>query len=312
MTKASISPLVESPTLEGLMDVFNVLSKPDAMTIFLLAKNGLEAETDAAAKIGLTRKQYYTRLKQLVDLELIERIEGKYYHTTLGSLIYNKNIAELSNTLAHKKELKIVDVLKKSSEFNMNEITRFLEKVSGERATLKCELIWSWNDMVNTLIDRIAYAEKEVLLISRFYEEKIIHAIINKGIDTKVIVDTDLVKGYIDSQVSNIKDLHHLDEKLKVISYPWYGNDKKIERRCTTVTCSMLIIDEKECAIELIDAINPKKFYACILIEDELVSKNVKYRFNTIWNIASNKEIEQYVENIKKEIYRKMASNSTS
>ncbi len=311
MNKAVVSPIGESETISVLMEVFNILSKPDAMTIFLLAKKGLEAETDASHKIGLTRKQYYTRLKQLVDLALIERIEGKYYHTTIGSLIYDKHVVELSNTLAYKKELKIIDVLKRSSEFSTNEITKFLEKVAGERRGLRCEFIWSWNDMVNTLIDRVAYAEEEILLASRFYEEKIIHAIIKKNINTKVIVDTGLVKRYIKEYAEHIKSINHLNEKLSMISNPWHESNKKVERRFTYLPYSIIVIDEKECAIELVDATNLEQFYGCILIRDEYISKDIRYRFNNLWSISSN-NIEPYLESIKNEIYRKIDNKSTS
>ncbi len=285
VNEVKLSPILESETMTKMMEIFNVLSKPDATTIFLLAKDGLPAETDAPYKIGLTRKQYYTRLKQLVDLGLLERIEGIYYHTTLGSLIYDKHVVELSNSLVYKKELKMIDVLKKSSEFTTDEITKFLSKVAGDKAYIKCELIWSWETMVNTIVDRLEHAQKEVLLASRFYEEKIINAIMHRskiGVDARVIVDIPLFKSYFKKYAANIKNDKHTEERINIAANPWY--DINIKRRFTHLPFSIIIIDGKECAIELVDASNPDDFYACILIKDEGITKSIRRKFNDIWS----------------------------
>ena len=284
VNEIKLSPLLASATMETMLDIFNVLSKKDAMTIFLLARDGLEAETEAPYKIGLTRKQYYTRLKQLVDLGLIERVEGVYRHTTLGSLIYDKHVVELSNTLAYSKEMKMIDVLKKSSEFTSDEIAKFLNKIAGEQA-LRYEIIWSWDKMVDTLIDAIEHSEREILLASRFYEEKIINAIMQRnkvGVDAKVIVDIQLFKSYFLKHAKNVKKDKHFEERLKVASNPWYSPDNKVERKFTHLPFSMLIIDNKVCAIELVDASDPENFYACIVVKDEGFTKEMKRNSETL------------------------------
>jgi hypothetical protein len=78
--------------LKETSNILGILSKYDALKIFLHSIEGIEAETDAADRLGLTKKQYYTRLKQLVDSGLIEKRQGKYVHTTLGKVIYEKAI----------------------------------------------------------------------------------------------------------------------------------------------------------------------------------------------------------------------------
>ncbi len=288
-----VSPIVEVKPLEKTMEIFNILSKPDAMTIFILAKDGLSAETEAPYKIGLTRKQYYTRLKQLVDLGLIERIKGVYHHTMLGSLIYNEHVVELSNSLLYSAEMKMIDILKKSDEFTTDEIAKFLTKIAGDKASLKCDMIFSWEKMVSTLAERLENAKKEVLLASRFYEEKIINAIMHKtkvGVDAKVIVDIALFKAYAKKNMEGMKYDKHLEEREKIATNPWYASDSRVERRFANLPFSILIIDERECAIELVDASNTKDFYGCILIKDESVAKSAKYKFNEILGISIDEE----------------------
>ena len=40
-------------------------------------------------KIGLTRKQFYTKLNELTTRGLVKREKGKYYLTTFGNIVYD-------------------------------------------------------------------------------------------------------------------------------------------------------------------------------------------------------------------------------
>ena len=76
-----------SKILTQLTNVLSVLSKNDALTIFLMANEGIKSELDTPTKIGLTKKQYYTRLKQLVDLGLITKNNESYIQTAFGRVV---------------------------------------------------------------------------------------------------------------------------------------------------------------------------------------------------------------------------------
>ncbi|MDE1870419.1 MAG: hypothetical protein KGH71_05585, partial [Candidatus Micrarchaeota archaeon] len=56
-----------------LREVHTILSKKDALTVFLKVAGGLKSDLDTPGNIGLTKKQYYTRLKRLVDLGLAQK-----------------------------------------------------------------------------------------------------------------------------------------------------------------------------------------------------------------------------------------------
>lgn len=97
--------LSESPQIDlikKVVSLLKVLSKEDALMIFWLAKNGMKAETSKPSNTRLTREQYYTRLNQLKSSGSIEKMENNYFHTTLGSYMYEKCIfqaLEAVNTL---------------------------------------------------------------------------------------------------------------------------------------------------------------------------------------------------------------------
>ncbi len=112
--------------LKELCKLLAILSKFDAISLFLLAKNGLKADTDAPKNIGLTRKQYYTRLKQLVDSGLIEKRDGSYFHTTMGSFVHEKHLASLLEGIKNSKQMKMIDVLRSTQNFSGEEISNFM------------------------------------------------------------------------------------------------------------------------------------------------------------------------------------------
>ncbi|SRR5579885_67472 len=120
-----------------MLEILSLLSKPDALKIFSFARKGLRSNVGTPSEVGLSKKQYYTRLKQLVDLELIEKREiieekkGKecaviYTITLLGNLVYRRCVLEMEEMLCNTSTLKAVDILYHSSKFDPEEIVQFM------------------------------------------------------------------------------------------------------------------------------------------------------------------------------------------
>lgn len=93
--------------------VLTVLSKHDALVIFTMAKNGIEADTATHTKIGLTRKQYYTRLMQLKNVGLVEKKGNIYYQTTMGSFLQENCINAVIHANKNSKKMAMIDVLRR-------------------------------------------------------------------------------------------------------------------------------------------------------------------------------------------------------
>ena len=51
--------------------------------------NYKDGNTLSLSKMGLTRKQFYTRLNELITRGIIKREKGKYYLTTFGKIVYD-------------------------------------------------------------------------------------------------------------------------------------------------------------------------------------------------------------------------------
>lgn len=110
-------------------DVFNVLSKEDGRAIFVAARDGIDATRDIHSTLNLTKKRYYTRTKQLVKLGLIQKVNGAYEHTSLGSALDSGPLSAFEEILRNRKEFQMIDTLKRGSNFKPADIEKFVSKI---------------------------------------------------------------------------------------------------------------------------------------------------------------------------------------
>lgn len=80
----------EREILSEFNSVVSLLSKEDALKVLVYANDGGLADSKAPKRVGVTRKQYYTREKQLTDLGLMEREDNHYKLTIKGEFVYKK------------------------------------------------------------------------------------------------------------------------------------------------------------------------------------------------------------------------------
>ena len=116
----SICEEANKQILKDVTKLLSIISKQDALLIFSIAKDGMESSSMNYNKMGLTRKQYYTRLMQLKREGLIERNGNFYYHTTLGTFIYENCVNMLLAAIRNRKYMAMVDVLMHSNYFSQD------------------------------------------------------------------------------------------------------------------------------------------------------------------------------------------------
>jgi hypothetical protein len=313
----AISILADSDLVKNSAKIFSILSKIDNLNIFISAdsnnNNGLKAKSSTIQELRLSRKVYYTRLKQLIDAGLIEKSDGIYKHTTLGNIIYENDILGLMERLRNTKQMKMVDTLKHTKQFSEEEIANFVNKIAGDgistltsmnASSTKIEIALTYQDMVSAIIERVEFCKNEILLASRSLNEIIINNILrkaNSGIKVKVLTDSSLVKQYFDLEGQNLKlkdGDKNTAEKINVVSNPWYPG--KVNRRIAKIPFSMIILDDKEVGIEIVNWNEPKNFYGVVFIGgDKKTSKRMQDLYYKLWDNASS-ELQQGQEQIAK------------
>src|SRR5919202_1687265 len=204
--------LIDPTLVKNSAKLLYILSRQDNLNIFMLANNrGLEAKSSTLQHTGLSRRVYYTRLKQLINAGLIEKSEHVYRHTTLGNIIYKNQILSLMENLKNTKQMKMIDTLKHTNQFSEDEIANFMSKITSgnnvlERSasSIKVESVWTYQDMVSAIVERVELCSKEILLASRYLNEIIVNSMLRKAnssrLDVKVLTDSNLVKRYFEAE----------------------------------------------------------------------------------------------------------------
>src|SRR5919206_143292 len=159
--------LTDQEAMKSSTKLLSVLSKKDNLSIFIFAKDGLKAESSTMQNLGLSRKVYYTGLRQLIDAGLISKAEGAYSYTTLGGIIYQRHIVRLIEEMKNKQQMMMIDTLKKTKEFSEEDITNFVDRIThtsgmNAEATPKIEIAWTYQDMVSAIVERVQLCKNEI------------------------------------------------------------------------------------------------------------------------------------------------------
>jgi hypothetical protein len=109
----------------SLGDVLKSISDDKRLSIFQLIGNvNYNGEIISLKKLGLSRKQYYSRISAMMATDLIKRQSGRYYLTPFGKVIYCC-IMIAKNALDNYYNLKAVESTE-GSDFSNEEFSKLV------------------------------------------------------------------------------------------------------------------------------------------------------------------------------------------
>lgn len=297
-----------SDQYKSITEIFSLFSSNDSIKIFLHAEKGIDASSSSILRREIPEKTYYSRLKKLLQLGLIEKVNGRYIHTTFGEIIYNKLLVPLPSQVKKIEQYKIVDALKHSKIFSPDEITNFLSKILNEplsnkdiknstydpinNSVTKIRLYFLYEKMIPELYKAIELSSYEILVATRIFDEKLFNAIFHKaksGLRVKVLCDENLIKKYHETYDESLKskDVKHFADRLKIIENPWLNDENLVERRINKVPFGFIILDENTIGFELINQYQITNFYAGMLVKDEIICNRMKKFYDELWSLES-------------------------
>ena len=95
-------------------DIFAILGDKQSIKILAAASTGFLSSYGIPNQ---TKKQYYVRLKRLVDIGLIEKQHGIYKLTSFGSIVYENHLKTMDKIIPNYWQMKSFDVLKSRNDF---------------------------------------------------------------------------------------------------------------------------------------------------------------------------------------------------
>src|SRR5579872_3665446 len=145
----TVSPEVETKA----RNIYYALSNSDSLRIFNLAAEGIDASTSVLEKYQFSKKRYYGRLKELVDLGLIAKEDGEYRHTVLGNLVYGSQVRDLEQILLSKTNISSIAVIKQAHKSGGDSVmiphgmTDQIETTTGVSDLEPTKFFGNWNEL---------------------------------------------------------------------------------------------------------------------------------------------------------------------
>jgi hypothetical protein len=102
------------------VDVLGAISDDKSLLLFgAIASSDSEVDSDTLiTRLHITKKQYYSRMSELVRTNLVTRRGGKYFPTSLGKIVYEAQTI-IGKAVADYWKLKAVDGLENSHSDQM-------------------------------------------------------------------------------------------------------------------------------------------------------------------------------------------------
>jgi len=286
-SKRKIPVGISDLALEQFLNIIRVLKNEDSLNIFLISEKGISSSNENIRNLGLTKKRFYLRVKELIDVGLIEKREGNYRLTELGKIIFN-TIIKLEPILLLKDKLKILEHIKDSGIIPQEKEVEFIKMIFPDEIYdfisndqfPSSKIITTFEDLKKEIIHELDNAEKNILFISKYYDltvaEKCIQKM-EKGIDFLYVME--------EFKISDAKKILGIllgSKSIKLI-YDFFNKYKKSIKMVDKLLTSMIIVDDERAIVEVISPID-EDFLFAIKINDKTIVKSLTDIFFNIWN----------------------------
>lgn len=281
-------------------DIFAVLCDKQSVEILSASFAGLHSNSNGIG--NQTRKQYYIRLKRLVDMGLIEKHQSLYKLTTFGSTVYQNNLKTMDKILPNYWQMKSIDVLKSRDDFPAEQKEKIMNEyieTSGLKGIVNTTQLSSFNvvktfdDLIVEVLKVMDNAEKEIYFATRYYDPHVSSKVFerfSKGV-TIHILDGNREQITVESRLAAIIRTPPNRETAEMV--------KKITKstrfdlkRLPELPLSFMVVDGIQVIYDTMNFINPEQFTVAISkYDDTYTAKRFIDYFKTLSNGATTPKL---------------------
>src|ERR671919_2824958 len=291
----------------SLEQVFAPLSDRHSLNIIKMAYFGFKGSS-LNYEGNISKKQFYARLKRLLDLGFIEKRNSVYRTTTFGSLIYNGHIKTLEDILANYWNLKAVDVLKSRQDFPLHQKENVIEEIiqnSGLKTIVNgthlsgFSVIKDYNKLVLEVTRLLESAEKEVYLASRYHDphfsKLMFHKVANEGL-TMHLLDGLPEQISVENRLNAIMRVPPNRDTFEMVNK--IIRSQRFDLRKAKLSASFMVVDGTTVCYETTAYANPEQFTLAISHYDDpyLAQRFISY-YHTL---VKGAKAPQFVQSIRK------------
>ncbi|MGA7978101.1 MAG: hypothetical protein WB975_12770, partial [Nitrososphaeraceae archaeon] len=258
-------------------DVFALLGDKQSVEILIASSAGLQSTSNGIG--NQTKRQYYVRLKRLVDFGLIEKHQSIYKLTSFGSIVYENHLKTMDKIIPNYWQIKSIDVLKSRHDFPpeqkekiMNEYieTTNMNEVLNATQLSSFSVVKKFDDLIVEVLKIMDNAEKEIYFATRYHDPYVSTKVFekfSKGV-TIHILDGNPEQISVESRLAAIIRTPPNRETAQMV--------KKITRsprfdlkRLPELPLSFMVVDGIQVVYDTVNFINPEQFTIAISKYDD-------------------------------------------
>jgi predicted transcriptional regulator len=293
---ATTPPEIETRARE----IHSALSNGDSLRIFNLAADGIDASTSVLQKHQFTKKRYYGRLKELVDLGLIIKENGEYRHTELGNLIFENQVKNLEQILLGKNSAEARNDSKNMTSYSREsgnlpeELITNLESSTGAATLKPARFFDSWNELSMHVAIKIETAKKEIYVATRYVDFRTADSalrVAKRGCKVNILHSN---RNGLSTKLQLMGNLMTHPKALSV--FKELTANPNVVLREATIPFSFLVIDDKTVGIEIVNPEDPYSFFFGLEFDHEDLAKKLVSHFSEMSRNAERDTIASIIE----------------
>ena len=257
-------------------DIFALLGDNQSVEILGAASTGFLSSNGISNQ---TKKQYYVRLKRLVDIGLIEKQHRTYKLTSFGSIVYENHVKTMDKIIPNYWQIKSFDILKNRNDFPVDQkekiINEYIETTGLKSAINTTHLssfsvVKRFDDLIVEILKVLDNAEKEVYFATSYHDPHVSSKVfekIGKGV-TIHILDGNPEQITVESRLAAIirtpPNRETAEMVKKIIKSPRFDL-----KRLPNLPQSFMVVDGIQVVYDTVNFINPEQFTIAISKYDD-------------------------------------------
>jgi predicted transcriptional regulator len=257
-------------------DIFAILGDKQSVEILGAASTGFLSSNGIPNQ---TKKQYYVRLKRLVDIGLIEKQRHIYKLTSFGSIVYENHLKTMNKIIPNYWQIKSFDVLKSINDFPIevkekiiNEYidTTGLKDVINTTHLSSFSVVKKFDDLIVEILKVLDNAEKEVYFATSYHDPHVSSKVfekIGKGV-TIHILDGNPEQITVENRLAAIirtpPNRETAELVKKIVKSPRFDL-----KRLPGLPQSFMVVDGIQVVYDTVNFINPEQFTIAISKYDD-------------------------------------------
>jgi predicted transcriptional regulator len=273
-------------------DVFATLADGSSVEILTAASTGLRSTS--ACIDNQSKKQYYVRLKRLVDMGLIEKQESFYRLTTFGLLVYENHFKAMAKLIPNYWQIKSIDVLRTRNDFPLERkeniikeymATTNLSRTINETQFTSYNVVKRFENLIPEVMNVLDNAENEVYFATKYYDPHVSNMVFQKfgnGV-TVHILDGNPEQISVENRLAAIIRTPPNREVADMVKKVLKSSRFDL-KRLPDLPLSFIVVDGIQVVYETINFINPEQFTVAVSKYDD---RYLAHRFIEYFKLLS-------------------------